>query len=296
MGHPARLTLESEDLEVELLPEHGARLHRIRAFGVDLLRTPNDVATHGTEPFFWGAYLMAPWCNRAQPGPIEIGGRTIDLSPNFGDGSAIHGQVYARAWEVESNDSLRIAAEGDGWPWAYDVRLQASLDARALTLSYALTNRSDAPMPAGIGLHPWFRRPVELTLPADAVYRSNSESPAHPEPVSGDLDLRWRMQPAPGLDATWTAMTAPVLELGWPREGVRATLKVSSADPPLVAVATPLDVDAAAVEPQTHGPDGLRRLRRGEPDAMRMLGPGASLDLVLRLTVDREAGGTYLCR
>ncbi|MGH2380965.1 MAG: aldose 1-epimerase [Candidatus Limnocylindria bacterium] len=290
MGHPTGLTLESEDLEVELLPEHGARLHRIRAFGVDLLRTPDDVATHGTEPFFWGAYLMAPWCNRVQPGPIEIGGRTIDLSPNFGDGSAIHGQVYALAWEVESNDSLRVTGEGDGWPWAYDVHLQHSLDARALTLSYALTNRSDAPMPAGIGLHPWFRRPVELRLPADAVYRSNSESAARPEPVSGDLDIRRRMEPALGLDATWTAMTSSVLELGWPRDGIRATLEVSSADPPLVAVATPRDVDADAVEPQTHGPDGLRRLRRGEPDAMQMLGPGASLDLVLRLTVDREAG------
>ncbi|MGQ0607224.1 MAG: aldose 1-epimerase [Chloroflexota bacterium] len=291
MVRSAGLTLESEDLEVELLPKHGARLHRIRAFGVDLLRTPNDVATHATEPFFWGAYLMAPWCNRLQPEPIEIGGRTIDLSPNFSDGSAIHGQVYALEWEVVSDDSLRVAGGGrDGWPWAYDVHLQHSLDARALTLSYALTNRSDAPMPAGIGLHPWFRRPVELRLPADAVYRSNSESPARPEPVSGDLDIRRRMEPAPGLDATWTAMTSSVLELGWPREGIRATLEVASADPPLVAVATPLDVDADAVEPQTHGPDGLRRLRRGEPDAMHMLGPGASLDLALRLTVDREAG------
>lgn len=289
MGHTAPLVLESDDLEVVVLPELGARLHRVRAFGVDLLRTPDDPDTHRREPFFWGAYVMAPWCNRVQTGPVEVAGMTVDLAPNFGDGSAIHGQVSDRAWELDGDGSLRVTGGGDGWPWRYEVGLQPTLDRRTLTLAYTLTNRSDDPMPAGIGLHPWFRRPLELRVPADSVYRVNTDSPTQPQPVSGAFDLRSRGGPAPGLDATWSAVAPLTIELGWPDDGILATIEAATGGPLLVAVATPPEIDAIAVEPQTHGPDGLRRLRRGEPDALRLLAPGASLDLVLRLTVDRHA-------
>ncbi len=51
-------------LEAVLLPEAGARLHRLRAFGHDLLRTPSDPVDHLRDPIVWGGYLMAPWCNR----------------------------------------------------------------------------------------------------------------------------------------------------------------------------------------------------------------------------------------
>ena len=85
-------------LEVVVLPEAGARLHRLRAFGHDVLLTPDDPATHLADPFFWGAYVMAPWCNRIEARPTRIGAREVDLASNFPDGTAIHGQVYARPW------------------------------------------------------------------------------------------------------------------------------------------------------------------------------------------------------
>jgi hypothetical protein len=55
-----------------------------------------------------------------------------------------------------------------------------------------------------------------------------------------------------------------------------------------VAIATPTEPDATAVEPQTHGPDGLRRLVNGEPDALTLLGPGQALALELELHVERS--------
>ena len=89
MTRPAELVLRSDTLEVVVLPGLGGRLHRLRAFGTDLLRTPRDTARHVDEPFFWGAYVMAPWCNRARPGPMPIGDRTIDLEPNLISPAAI---------------------------------------------------------------------------------------------------------------------------------------------------------------------------------------------------------------
>jgi aldose 1-epimerase len=284
MSAMAELVLGSDSLEVALLPELGARIHRIRAFGTDILRTPEDPATHRADPFFWGAYPMAPWCNRVRPGAIRIAGRTVDLEPNFTDGTAIHGQAATRPWRMHADGSLHFVGGGanDGWPWSYEVVAMAAIDGSDLTLDYVLINRSDGSMPGGIGLHPWFRRPVQLGLPAAAVYPANAGSAPDPEPVGGAHDLRIRRFPAFGLDGTWTDLAAPRFELVWPNAGIAATVEMASARQ-LIAVATPAHVDAIAVEPQSHGPDGLRRLANDEPDALTLMSPGATLGLRLRL-------------
>ena len=285
----AALTLRSDELEVVILPEDGGRIHRIRAFGADLLRTPIDPGAHDLEPFFWGAYVMAPWCNRAAPGPMEVAGRRIDLAPNFPDGSAIHGLVSSAPWVGHGTElSIRSGAM-DAWPWPFEVRLASSLAGATLELEYRLTNLDpEAPMPAGLGLHPWFRRPVELRLPAERVYASNTDSPPEPAPVAGDLELRLLAPPAGGLDGTWTRLTDPQLELAWLDAGVRAVMTIETDAPAaLVAVATPPGLDAIAIEPQTHGPDPFRRLAAGEPDPPALLPPGASLRLAIRVSVER---------
>jgi galactose mutarotase-like enzyme len=49
-----------------------------------------------------------------------------------------------------------------------------------------------------------------------------------------------------------------------------------------IVIASPASLDAAAVEPQTHAPQGLRRYLDGEAGAMTSIGPGESI----RLTVE----------
>jgi aldose 1-epimerase len=286
---PDELILRSESLEVVLLPELGGRVHRIRALGHDLLRTPPDPRIHAADPFFWGAYPMAPWCNRAPAGPQTIAGSEVWLHPNFPDGSAIHGLVHDAPWMLGADGVLSIRAGGGGepWPWAFEVRLVPAVEGDAMSLGYRLANRSDAPMPAGLGLHPWFRRPLRVEVPAERVYRTNAGSPAEPEGATGPFDLMHLAEPASGLDGTWAGPSAGRIRLDWPDAGVAATLAISSGVEPLVAIASPETIDAIAIEPQTHGPDPFRRLDRGQPDAPILLDPGAELRLDLRLTVGR---------
>lgn len=280
------LTLGGDELEVVMLPSIGARVHRIRAFGQDLLRTPDDPATHLEQPFDWGAYPMAPWCNRAPAGPTPVAGRTVHLAANFPDGTAIHGLVSAAPWTPDGDGSLHVQAGGDGWPWPHEVALTPSVGGRGLQFDFRLTNLAREPMPAGIGLHPWFRTPVEVSLPADAVYQANSGSAAVSQPVAGAFDLRRLGPPSTGLDGTWTRLRERRVELRWPDLGVRARLEMESdTASACVAVARPPSTDAVAIEPQTHGPDPLRRLANGEPDAPILLGPGGALRFVVRLTV-----------
>jgi aldose 1-epimerase len=284
--------LRSDEMEVVLLPDAGGRLHRIRAFGVDLLRTPDDPAAHHVEPIFWGSYVMAPWCNRAQPGPMALAGRRVNLAPSFVDGSAIHGLAWAAAWDRRADGDLVFRrAAADDWPWTFEVVQSARVTGAALEVTCRLVNLdSIAPMPAGIGLHPWFRRPIELRVPAERVYASNVESPAEPATVDGTLDLRVLAPPADGLDGAWARLTQPRIELAWPEAGIRASLEVQTdAGDVLVTVATPPHLDAIGVEPQTTGPDPLRRLLNREPDPAVLLAPGASMHLMVRLAVERVA-------
>jgi aldose 1-epimerase len=287
------LTVADGPIEVELVPAVGARLHRLRVFGLDLLRTPDDAAEHARDPFSWGAYVMAPWCNRLAAVPTVVGGRTVHLPANFADGTAIHGQVFAGRWEVGGDGSLSITAGGDGWPWPYRCWLRVSISGAVLRVDQSLTNLSEMPMPAGLGLHPWFRRPLELRIDSDSVVRSNLEPDAAATAVSGRWDLRATQAVPDDLDATWLAPGDPAVELRWPELGVIGHLRVRSTAESCIVVASPITLDAVAVEPQTHAPQGLRRFLRGEPGAMRAIEPGGVLGLTTEIAFERGTPNSW---
>lgn len=280
------LTFADGPIEVELLPAVGARLHRLRAFGHDLLRTPDDPAEHARDPFRWGAYVMAPWCNRIAAVPTDVNGQTVSVPSNFPDGTAIHGQVYEARWDVEADHSLSVTGGGDAWPWPYRCSLRVKVADAVLTIDQSLTNLAPEAMPAGLGLHPWFRRPLDLAIHADAVLPSNLDPDASVQTVSGSLDLRRIRAVQDDLDATWLAPADPAVQLRWPDMGVTATMRVRSTAGVCIVVASPSSLDAAAVEPQTHAPQGLRRFLRGEPGGLHALGPGGTIGLTTELAFE----------
>jgi len=273
--------IADDRIEVVILPEVGARLHRLRVDGHDLLRTPPDPADHVRDPFFWGAHVMAPWCNRIEASAVSVGSRRVALEANFPDGSAIHGQVYARPWERVEEGRFLIRGGGDGWPWEYEVGLHVVIVDGSVRIEQTLTNLAIDPMPAGIGLHPWFRRPLLVAIRGDLVHAVNTASEPQPEPVLGPFDLREMGEMAGDLDATWTRLTDVPVELRWPTLGLGTQMQITASMRYVVA-ASPIHLDAIAVEPQTHAPQGLRRMLNGEPGGLVMLHPGE----VLRLTVE----------
>ena len=280
------LTFGDGDVELTVIPAIGARWHRLRAFGFDLLRTPSDAGEHTRDTFFWGAYPMAPWCGRVEPGSRVVAGRRVTLEPNFPDGTAIHGQVYAVPWQVTGKGRFAVRAGGDGWPWTYEVEFGVEVVGADVRLVYALRNTSDEPMPGGVGVHPWFMKPVQVRIPADGILTPNQATPREPAPVTGAFDLRRERRMPDDLDATWTDLSEPSVELFWPKPGIRAAMRVTTPSLYIVA-ASPSHLDAIALEPQTHAPQAIRRLLNGEPGALALLPPGGELRLGVTLAFEK---------
>jgi aldose 1-epimerase len=207
---------------------------------------------------------------------------------NFHDGSAIHGQLYAAPWEVDGDRTLVTHGGGGGWPWEYDAMLQIEVGDSSIRLQLSVTNTSDGPMPVGVGIHPWFRRPVRVSIPARAVFPLNAATDPDPVPVRQPFDLRTLADMPDDLDATWTDLDRARVDLQWPDSGLRAVMSFASTQVCVVA-ASPSGLDAIAVEPQTHAPQGLRRLLQGEPSAMQLLSPGATHRLKVGLQFTRDA-------
>jgi len=287
-GASGLLVIGGDPVEVQVLPAIGARLHRIRAFGRDLLSTPASIDTHAADPYFWGGYVMAPWCNRIAPQAVTVGKRTVRPAPSFPDGTAIHGQVAAVPWTRRADGVLAVRGGGDGWPWPYEVTQEVVVTGASVRMTLRLTNLADDEMPAGIGLHPWFIGPLELAV-ASASVVPNVDPAAGPEPATGRRDLRAPQLVPLGLDDTWLDVGDPAVELRWPRLGLEATVRLGSDAPPCVAVASPEGAGAVAVEPQTHAPWGLARYLAGDRRGLRALAPGGTLELSITLDIRRTS-------
>jgi len=209
------------------------------------------LVTEGYGPIRWGSYPMAPWAGRIRDGRFQFQGRTVHLPLNLPP-HAIHGTVFERPWDVVDESSIAIDL-GPSWPFAGRVTQRFALAEDHLRVELEL--EADEPMPAIVGWHPWFRRPVSLAVePGRMLERGSNGLP------TGALVAP---TPPPWDDCFIELPSAP--RLTWP-DGLSLEI-TSSADHWVVYDESP---DGVCVEPQTGPPDGLT--------AAPTVGPGAPLE------------------
>jgi aldose 1-epimerase len=180
------LSLRTGPLAVDLAPSAGGSIARFSIDDIDLLR-PMTVADqesgHGNNA---AAYPLVPFSNRIANGRLSFGGEQIQLARNWpGVNHPMHGDGWSHAWHVVRADetSAEIVYEharaGDegGWPFRYRARQSYRLDADRLSVTLALDNLENRPVPAGLGLHPFFVREAdsELQCRTEHVWRTDAE-------------------------------------------------------------------------------------------------------------------------
>lgn len=163
--------LESPSLRAWLRPDLGASLLRAQVrIGdgfEDLIIPP---ASPQRSAMDCGLYLLSPWSNRIASGRFTFHGREVSLAPTFTDGSAIHGEARAKAWQmtdrspISASCVLHTVPEPGRWPWAlvHAVRYVIEETVRGdgpevgLRIELSVTNVDDTSCPAGLGFHPFF--------------------------------------------------------------------------------------------------------------------------------------------
>lgn len=220
---------------------HGARLSSLRTHGRERL-VPYE---RGLPSTAWGAYPMVPFAGRIRNGRFIHEGVEHHVARNHGR-HAIHGTVFSRSWttlERSEHHAIFVVGLGARWPFIGNVTHEVSVDVAAGVITCTLTVATEAEsMPAQVGWHPWFVRPVSLTMDFAEMY------------VRDDDHIPTGRRIAPGTgpfdDCFVGARQAPVLEFA---DGGRIELH-SDCDH-WVIYDEP--AHALCVEPQSGPPDGV---------------------------------------
>lgn len=288
----ALLTLADGPLEAVLAPACGGGIAALRFEGHDIMRPADPAALAARDPLGLACFPLVPWSNRIAWGRFGFGGREILLPPNMGDHPhAIHGHGWRCPWtvaEAGARSATLVLDHAPGrWPWRYRATQRFALAGGALAIDLAVENRADTPMPAGLGLHPYFPRTPGMTLEArldgwwetDALVMPVALHDTGPRDDWSD----WLHHPAT-TDNVFTGWNGRA-RMTWPETGLALEMQCDPAAGWMVVYA-PTDAPIACVEGVTHPTDALN-----DPalPGIRILEPGETFTLSTRFCPMRLA-------
>ena len=277
------LVLRHSAAQLTLDPDRGGAIREFSWNGRHVLRPTPALA--GDDPFDTACFPMVPFVNRVAHGRFSFGGHTVQLERNWsGDPHPLHGAGWRARWMVlEASGAkarLRFAGGADEWPWAYRSEQSFELLPDGLSIELSVENLSDKPMPAMLGLHPYFEDGAHAQLRARLPRVWLTDGAALPIQES-PTPAKWRFEPARPVKAValdhsfsgWDGIAA----LRWPDRSVT----LHARDCGSLHVYAPLDKDFFCVEPQTAAAGAL-----GRNDAeAAVVAPGARFAIGMRLEV-----------
>jgi aldose 1-epimerase len=286
------LRLRAASLELELSPSIGGAISGFAWTGggrrAPILRESHSPLENVLDA---ASFPLVPFVNRIRGGCFTFRGRQVRLSPNMpGDPSPLHGQGWTAAWRVESASEaeavLAFDHEPSDWPWAYEARQVFRLLSDSLWLRLTCRNRSDEPMPCGLGFHPYFPCSPETRIQTfvDEVWTVDEDVlPVERVAPAGRYDISDSPVCGRGLDNGYGGWCGRALftDPDWPFE-----IELSSPEARFFQLYSPEQGGLFVAEPVTHANAALN-----EPQPMwaslgiQILQPGEEMELEARLQV-----------
>jgi aldose 1-epimerase len=293
MADQPLVRLQRSDFTLDLCPQWGGAIAAFHKGDRALLRPGGDVFLQSGDPRLAACFPLVPFSNRVADARFRFRGQSHELARNFPpEPHAIHGYGWQNPWAVAAASpgraelSFRHAVAGT--PFDYRSRQIFALLDGGLEIALEVTNAGDGPMPAGIGLHPYFIRTdgVRLRAGLDHVWLPDERKiPQRRVPLPAAWDFARGLRLAPlDLDHCFGGWDGRA-ELHWPETDL--TLLIEAA-PPLghLVIYVPPGADSFCIEPVSHVNDGFNLLERGvEGTGVRILAPGEALGAAIRLRV-----------
>jgi aldose 1-epimerase len=290
---PDRKLIQLRDgaFELALCPGLGGAIARFRHAGREVMRPASEDLLNG-DPLLASCFPLVPFSNRIADARFRFRGNAFRLPRNFPpEVHAIHGQGWQNPWNVAEMSATRAEltfrhAVPDT-PLDYRARQLFQLE-DGLIVTIEVANAGSGPMPAGIGLHPYFVRTAGVTLRTklDQVWLADERKiPKQRVPVPG----KWDFAKAPRVSTLemdncfhgWDGRA----EIRWPE--IDLTLGIE-ADPVFGHLVNyvPADEDFFCIEPVSNANDGFNLFDRGvSGTGVRVLAPGETLAGTVRFRI-----------
>jgi len=125
---------------------------------------------------------MVPWAGRLRAGRFRFDGVDHTVPLTLGP-HAIHGTGWQQEWRVLAHDVERVEMTCElDWPLGGSAVHIVEVEPEQLRCSLTV-HAGEQPMPAVVGWHPWFRKPVATAFGVAAMYRRDGEHVAVDEIV-----------------------------------------------------------------------------------------------------------------
>lgn len=272
MKNDAFVSLTAGPSHLTLWPETGGGIVDWRHGDVALFRdVPDDaLAAHSARRL--GCFPLIPYSNRIGDARLTFQDQTYALRPDpNGESHSIHGNGWYTPWTVGERSASRLVltlehqardtAAAD-WPFSYIATQTFALSETGLDIALRIENRDTKAMPAGFGLHPYFRRTADakMSFEAATVWLNGADKLPHgQQPIPATWSFTALRSPTEAeLDhcfAGWNG-TARIV---WPEDGLGLTIDASPEFSHLV-VYTPSGRDFFCIEPVSHMNDGMNRM------------------------------------
>ena len=287
---PELVWLKAEDLEIALAPTLAGGIAALTWRGIDILRPADDQTLRSRNPLGLASFPLVPFSGRIAAGRFEFGGRVVTLSPT-NQGHAIHGQGWQGIWQcnVQSAHAAKLSFDhlAGEWPWAYRAEQSFELRQNRLTQTLRIENLADTPMPAGLGVHPYFPRTADIQLRAriDGYFPNDAAMLPTMRTIKPTVwDWTDGKLVNPPIDHQFTGWNGHA-EIWWPSRGVHLAM---STQPPMsyLVVYAPSDHDFVCVEPVSHANNALNRSPDGAQDGIKVLAPGQQMAICVTLEIN----------
>jgi galactose mutarotase-like enzyme len=171
------ITLISPDgnSEAEFVPDANMLCRSLKYRGTELLDQGAGIEAYAERGATMGIPLLYPWANRLASFDYRAAGKSVSLPVNGGRiplddaGLPIHGVIPGQLnWEVDRRAQRDRVTARLAWnsadlfelfPFAHELRGEASLTDNALTIAITLVPTAEDAVPVSFGYHPYLRVP-----------------------------------------------------------------------------------------------------------------------------------------
>ena len=248
------------------------------------------------RPTSYGIPILFPFPNRIRDGQFSFQGARYTVNPPR------HGFVRDKAWRVEAHGASDAAGAWltcsfdaalypeeilNQFPFPFRLEVTYRLREARLDIETSAANTGERDMPAGFGIHPYFRKPSGGTLSVPAQQRlelADSLPTGRRLDVTNAYDLR---RPADlntlSLDDIYTSLEADAgglarCVLDDEENSVKTVVEFPREQFPYVVVYTPpAPRQAICVEPNTCPTDAFNLQARGIESNLLTIGAGETV-------------------